>query len=341
VVNNIIMAMGEPFHVPLVDFGTINAILPVPLDFSLEGLGVGSVQRFIAIERPQSQVEDVQRDPQPGDDRAAPPRAYGSLSELYADIRDGLQRVPDLFMVDKGRGGGEHHLFLRESINAVHPDYQLEVDDLSSALFAIDFVTEQGEGNKLATVADSGDSHFDSFLRISDLLMAEQMAGTRQRRPPWTPAYPVPRNPTLNEGNPHRELVSDPDARAVMQLFDRSYYLMFQLMVQHFGYTPDASLRRSKLMNAAIDVMTGMMSPLAEVLVTMPSGRPGRTAGPAFELAEIPAYNSRPDIAMRSVALRFDHLGAAARKCGAVPDRVPGMFAFYADYFRDFPRGAA
>jgi hypothetical protein len=237
-------------------------------------------------------------------------------------------------MVDKGRGGGEHHLFLRESVNAVHPDYQLEVDDLSSALFAIDFVTEQGEGNKLAGVPDSGASHFDSFLRISDLLMAEQMAGTRERRPPWTPAYPVPRNPTVRDGDPNRERVTDPAARAVMALFNRSYYLMFQLMVQHFGHTPDASLRRSKLMNAAIDVMTGMMSPLAETLVTMPSGRPGRTAGPSFELDEVPLYNSRPDVAMRSVALRFEHLGAAARKCDAVPDRVPEMYAFYADYFR-------
>ncbi len=55
-------------------------------------------------------------------------------------------------------------------------------------------------------------------------------------------------------------------------------------MVQHFGDGPDASLRRSELMNAAIDVMTGLMRPLGELLVTMPSGRHGRTAGPSFEL---------------------------------------------------------
>src|SRR3712207_4885325 len=176
-------------------------------------------------------------------DLAAPTRAYASLSELYGDIREGLQRVPDLFMVSKGRGGGEHHLFLRESINAVHPDYQLEVDDLTSALFAIDVVTEQGEGNKLASVTPSGESHFETFVRLSDLLMAEQMGGPRAPRPPWTPAYPVSRNPTVVAGNANRELVTDPDARAVMHLFNRSYYMMLQLMVQHFGQTPDASLR--------------------------------------------------------------------------------------------------
>jgi len=334
-VNNIIMAMGEPFYVPNVDFGLINTTMPMPLDVALEPLGLGSVQRFIAIERPEDRSGELSGAvvTEPGGP------AYASLSELYADIRAGLQRVPDVFMLDRGRGGGEHHLFLRDSINATHPDYQMQVDDLSSALFAIDVVTEQGEGNKLTRVPPSGDSHFDSFVRISDLLIEEQRAGTRQRRAPWTPAYPALRNPTLTEGNANREVVTDPDARAVMALFNRCYYMMFQLMVQHFGHTPDASLRRSKLMNAAIDVMTGMLSPLGELLAMMPSGRRGRTAGPSFELPDEPRYNSRPDVAMRSIALRFDHLAAAARKCDPVPDRVADLMAFYADYFRDL--GAA
>ncbi|MFC7483591.1 hypothetical protein ACFQX7_31220 [Luedemannella flava] len=40
---------------------------------------------------------------------------------------------------------------------------------------------------------------------------------------------------------------------------------------------------------------------------------------------------------MPSIALRFEHLAAAARRCDAVPDRVTDMFAFYADYFRRLP----
>ncbi|MFL5863128.1 MAG: hypothetical protein ACJ780_20545, partial [Solirubrobacteraceae bacterium] len=143
-----------------------------------------------------------------------------------------------------------------------------------------------------------------------------------------------------HQGNLNWESVTDPDARAVMHQFNRSYYLILQLMVQHFGQTPDASLRRSRLMNAAIDVMTGMMSPLAELLVTMPSGRRGRTAGPSFELEDEPRYNSRPDVARRSIALRFSHLATAARTCPAVPARVAEMYTFYAEYFGDVPAGA-
>ncbi|MFJ1647227.1 ferritin-like domain-containing protein [Streptomyces sp. NPDC088258] len=333
-VNNIIIAVGEPFHVPRIDFGTVNHELPVPLDFALEGLGPGSVERFVLIERPADLVGEVRRGgtaPAPASDDERHP--YASLSELYAEIREGLRRVPDLFLVDQGRGGGEHHLFLRESINRRHPDYQLEVDDLSSALYAIDVIAEQGEGGVLGPrVAE--DSHYASFLRISDLLRGAPAARTRPGGERWNPAYPVLRNPTLTRGNPATGTVTDPDARSVMELFNRSYFMALQLMAQHFGERPDGSLRRSDLMNAAIDMMTGLMRPLAELLVTLPSGRRGTTAGPSFELAEQPAPVSRPDVARRGIALRLDHLAAACGKHPLVPDRVGEMSAFWADHFR-------
>ncbi|MGH3888083.1 MAG: ferritin-like domain-containing protein, partial [Pseudonocardiaceae bacterium] len=320
--------------------GTINNQLLVPLDFSLEPLGVGSVARFIAIEQPADLIGEVRRADIISSGSPEQGHPYNSLSELYGNIREGLQRVPNLFMVDKGRGGGEHHLFLRESINAVHPDYQLEVDDLASALFAIDVVTEQGEGNVLTSVTPEEESHFDTFLRMSDLLMTEQMKGVRPRRPPWSPAYPVVRNPTLYKGNPAQELITDPDAREVLQLFNRSYFMMLQLMVQHFGQCPDSSLRRSELMNMAIEVMTGVMRPLAELLVTLPSGRRGKTAGPSFELESRPGYASRPDVAWRALALRFEHLAAGARQCFLVSAQVAETLEFLANFFQSSQRAA-
>ncbi|MGW2055468.1 ferritin-like domain-containing protein [Streptomyces sp. NPDC001840] len=340
VVNNIIMAMGEPFHVPLIDFGTLNSVLPVPLDFALEPLSVGSVQRYIAIEQPARLTPDLRPEHtvRAGTDRTgtdpAPPFSWGSISELYAGVRQGLERVPDLFMVERGRGGGEHHLFLRESVNAVHPDYQLQVDDLSSALFAVDFITEQGEGATLNSADAQEVSHFETFLRIGELLTTERVPGPHGRLVPWNPAYPALRNPTLGTGDAAKDPITAPRTRAVAQLFNRSYYLMLQLMVQHFGESPDASLRRSKLMGASIDVMTGMMRPLAELLVTMESGRRGRTAGPTFELETAPVCVSRPDVARRSLALRFAHLSTAARALDPVPGQVADMMTFHADFFR-------
>ncbi|WP_445398705.1 ferritin-like domain-containing protein [Streptomyces sp. LE64] len=334
-VNNIIMAIGEPFRIPDVDFTTISAELPVRLDFALEPLNLGSVQRFLAIEQPAARTPRIAPGPA---GRTRPPHfTWGSISELYAGIREGLTRVPDLFLVDKGRGGGEHHLFLRERTNTVHPDYQLEVDDLSSALFAVDVITEQGEG-----AVDDGSpsdgaepSHFESFLNIEDALTSERVPGPHGRPVPWDPAYPVLRNPSLRPGDGIRTEITDPTARSVATLFNRSYHLALHLMAQHFTQTPDASLRRSKLMNASIDVMTGMMRPLGELLVTLDSGRHGRTAGPTFELDAPPVPPSRPDVARRALALRFAHLAADARRCPPVPDKVVDLMAFYADFFRD------
>ncbi|RLV10263.1 VioB - polyketide synthase [Streptomyces griseocarneus] len=334
-VNNIITALGEPFHVPAVDFGTVNSLLPVPLDFALEPLGIGSVQRYVAIEQPAGLVPDVRT---AGGDRGTAPAASGftwsSVSELYAGIREGLRRVPGLFLVEKGRGGGEHHLFLRRSVEAAHPDYQLEVDDLSSALFAVDVITEQGEGGVMGPDRPPEESHFRTFLRMGEALTTERTEGPYGRLLPWNPAYPALRNPTLGTGDRAKSEVTDPEARAVMRVFNHSYELMLRLMVQHFGESPDGSLRRSKLMNASIDVMTGMMRPLAELLVTMESGRHGRTAGPSFELETRPVCGPRPDVARRSLALRFAHLAAAARRTAAIPTQVPEMMEFYAEFFR-------
>ncbi|MEU5836284.1 ferritin-like domain-containing protein [Streptomyces diacarni] len=347
-VNNIIMAMGEPFHLPVIDFATLNTELPVPLDLALEPLSIGSLQRYIALEQPAASVPVLHGASAPTGTPERRRFTWSTISELYAGIREGLSRVPDLFLVERGRGGGEHHLFLRETIDTENPDYQLEVDDLPSALFAIDVITEQGEGGAAVTApapprgrADTGPaaparevSHFHTFTRIGELLAEERVPGPHGRRVLWNPAYPVLRNPSLHPGEGNRTQVTHPTARTVAQLFNRSYHLALQLMAQHFGQQPDASLRRSQLMNASIDVMTGMMRPLAELLVTMDSGHRGRTAGPTFELDAVPAGPARPDVARRAIGLRFAHLAAAARACPAVPEQVIGMMHFYADLFR-------
>jgi chromopyrrolic acid synthase len=335
VINNIIMATGQPFHLPRIDFGAVNSLLPVPLDFCLEAFGLGSLQRFIALEQPYGLVREISGNNNPGTAaRNGSLYPYGSLSELYSAIREAIQLIPNVFMVNKNRGGGEHHLFMRKSLNATHPDYQLEVDDVTSAVFAIDFVTEHGEGNVIKSVMPSEESHFDTFLHMSELLTAEYTIGPSGRRMPWNPAYPVIRNPTLQPGNATRDVVTNEQARAVMELFNRSYAMTMQLMIQHFGLNPDASLRRSRLMNAALDLMTGVLRPVAEHIVTLPSGRPGRTAGPSFEMDRELSFISRPDVAAKWIATQLSELSVDAVKIAGLTDIVPQLLRFFADQFR-------
>lgn len=334
-INNIRMAIGLPFRVPAIDFGRPGPQLCLPLEFSLAPFGLDAAQRFAELERPHDLVPGIA-----GDTSTPPdPYRYGSLSELYAAIRDGIQRVPGVVIAERGQGGGGHHLFVRESINAVHPDYQLEVDDVASAVFAIDFVTEHGEGGKIASTMPAEESHFDTFVRVADLLAGERTNNRRPDRVPWNPAYPVLRNPTLDAAHPARDLVSHLPARQAMRVFNRSYQLMAQLMVQHFGSSPTGNLRRSRLMNWALDIMVAVLRPVGELIVGLPSGRPGRTAGPSFELDHEPLYIARTGIAMERLAREACETAELARRCDGLTAAVPDLLEFLATQFRAYGAG--
>ncbi len=333
-INNIRMAVGLPFEVPRLDFGRLNGRLWTPLEFSLEPFGLAAVERFVELERPHELVPGLVGD-RPTSQR---PYRYGSLSELYAAIRAGIQRVPDALVAKKYQGGGGHHLFMRESVNAIHPDYQLEVDDVASAIFAIDFVTEHGEGGKIALPNTDEESHFETFLRISGSLIDERVNTSRGERIPWDPAYPVLRNPTLHTADAARCHVTNAPARDAMTAFNRSYQLAAQLMVQHFGYCPAGNLRRSPLMNWALDIMVTVLRPLGELIVTLPSGLAGRTAGPSFELEREPRYIPRPEIAMACMAREAEEIATLARRCPGVTVAVPDVLTFLGEQFRAFAR---
>lgn len=333
-VNNILMAIGEPFYPAVPNWRELNSRFPIDIDFALEPLNAASLQRFMSLEMPDFLTSDITTEPTLLNSTTSSLHTYGSLSELYRLIREGLQNIPDLFVVKKGNVGGEHRLFMRDRFNQKHPDYQLQVDDLNSALFAIDLIVEQGEGcDKESPKFEK--SHYQQFRRLADALSAEQMTEPETGyKIPWNPSYPALRNPSLSHQDYSTNVVTVAATRTVMEIFNESYFLMMLLMVQHFGLNPTGSLRRSKLMNAGIDVMTGMMRPLGELLMSMPSGKRGKTAGPSFEINS-PSYISNPEMAMRVISKRFAELGYKARECEVIPNTVCEMFEFYAKFFEE------
>nr|QIS94340.1 Tjp2 [Symphyonema bifilamentata 97.28] len=334
-VNNILMALGEPFYPAMPDFGKLNQRFPIEVDFALEPFSATTLQRFMRFEWPDFLAEDLTNKAASTDEPSVNNlHGYSSLSELYRQIREALKNIPDLILAEKGRVGGEHHLFMRQDFNTVHPDYQLQVDDIDSALFAIDYIVEQGEGCDPKSPKFE-QSHFQKFRRLAEALAKEHINDETGCQVPWTPAYPALRNPSLYHQDYHTHIVTIPQTRAVMQIFDECYFLMMQLMVQQFGWMPTGSLRRSKLMNAAIDIMSGMMRPLGELLMTMPSGKRGKTAGPSFQTITLPQYIPTPKVAYQLIARRFEDLTHQARACEAIHSTVCDLFEFYARFFED------
>ncbi|MEG1323674.1 MAG: ferritin-like domain-containing protein, partial [Janthinobacterium sp.] len=129
-VNNVLMALGEPFHrgAPLLG-QQARQRFGLDTEFAFEPFSEHVLARFVRFEWPDYL-------PTPGK----------SIATFYIAIRQAVAELPGLFESDGGKRGGEHHLFLKELTNRAYPGYQLEVSDRDSALFAIDFVTEQGEG---------------------------------------------------------------------------------------------------------------------------------------------------------------------------------------------------
>ncbi|MEB3217818.1 MAG: ferritin-like domain-containing protein [Nostocales cyanobacterium 94392] len=324
-VNNILMAIGEPFYPAVPDFKQLNAKFPIDIDFALEPLNALSLQYFMRLEMPDFLAETLDNQPIPTSEQL---HTYGSLSELYGQIRTGLQTIPNLFTVNKDNVGGEHRLFMRDNLNKAHPDYQMQVYDLKSALFAVDVIVEHGEGSEIETEKFAR-SHYQKFRNLADALSLEQINQSQKgEKRTWNPSYPSVRNPSLNYQDCNSNVVTIPQTRTVMEIFNESYFLMMQLMVQHFGSNPQGSLRRSKLMNASIDIMTGMMRPLGELLMTMPSGKRGKTAGPSFEIPT-PEYIPNPEIAASTISRKFENLAKRSHSCEVIPDAVSEMFDFY------------
>ncbi len=328
-VNNILMAIGEPFYAAVPDFKQLNAKFPIDIDFALEPLNALSLQYFMRLEMPDFLNETLVDEPTPTAEQL---HTYGSLSELYGQIRDGLENIPDLFKVDKNKVGGEHRLFMRDNLNQKHPDYQMQVYDVKSALFAVDVIVEHGEGSQTQTETFAK-SHYQRFRQLADALSQEQINQSQNGIvKTWNPSYPSLRNPSLDDRDCNSNVVTVAQTRTVMEIFNESYFLMMQLMVQHFNANPQGSLRRSKLMNASIDIMTGMMRPLGELLMTLPSGKRGKTAGPSFEIST-PEYIPDPKVAYQTISREFKLLAKLSHKCEVIPEAVSEMFDFYCNFF--------
>jgi hypothetical protein len=83
-----------------------------------------------------------------------------------------------------------------------------------------------------------------------------------------------------------------------------------------------------------MDIMTGVLRPIGEHIVTLPSGRPGRTAGPSFEMDREVPFIARPDVATKWLGARVSELSVDAAKVTGLTETVPQLLRFFAEEFR-------
>ena len=138
---------------------------------------------------------------------------------------------------------------------------------------------------------------------------------------PVEPAY-VRLPPDVASGT----LIEDPLTARVADLCNGLYEVMLQVLSRYYVHHGETPAELETLARTAKHLMNWVMRKLCPVLTTLPIGpsHPGRTAGPAFEIAR-PAYFVLPhrEPAWKIITERLD---ALTETCAALA-REPGLAA--------------
>lgn len=241
------------------------------LELSLVAFGAEALEMFLRLERPAPAGAPAEGD------------RYETIGQFYRAIEKGIRQLctelgePEVFCGDPARqvtAGPFHHSGGRLAA----------VNDLTSALAALEEIVEQGEGTTRGGVWDGDQDIFHPdrdevahYYRFQELKLGRRYRrGDTPQSGPTGDAlsvdlggvYPMRPNPRLADHAPGSRI------RAAQNDFNHTYCALLNQLEQAFNGSP-----------TMLGVATGTMYTLkdqAQKLMTMPDGE-GTTAGPTFE----------------------------------------------------------
>jgi hypothetical protein len=302
---NLLTAIGGEPQLRRPNLPTGLRAYPPRFKLRLMPFSLDAVDQFVSLEQPEALWEASQQ----GEYRAAAvpldrlsdifssERNYSTVGELYRGIQDGFAYLAQKL--------GESELFAGPQDAQTAQEYfqlpgLIPVDDLASALEAINVIVEQGEGAS----EDAEDSHYKRFLEIQN-----EYREVLQDDPSFTPALPVVTSPhTLlpTDLQPGAEvaLIDDPLSRDLCNLFDGCYELMMQVLGRLFAHGDEVAPKLSAYADIGVSLMFDAINPLGRALTRMPAGpgHPGMTAGPSFRLSRgggVPSHGKSARVVFR------------------------------------------
>ena len=282
-VSNLLTSLGAAPHFTRPNFPVRRGYHPAGFHLSLEPFSAAAVQRFVAMEQPEwmyaehHEAAHLRRRLASGEGRgAAIAQGFATIGHLYRGIEAGFRRLVERH--------GEAGVFIGpRRAQAVQSLLRFEglapVLDLDSAVAAIELIVEQGEGAR----GELEESHYSRFVGI-----AAELEQLTRRRPDFQPARPVVANP--QSGRPpdaaRGTQLTHPFTHRAAELFDASYEVMVMMLARFFAHENESDDELRTLVDAAIDLMFGVIRPLGRLLTTLPAHAAGGapTAGPGFEL---------------------------------------------------------
>jgi hypothetical protein len=141
----------------------------------------------------------------------------------------------------------------------------IAVTDLASAVAAVDEIIEQGEGAR----GDWQHAHYGRFLGIWD-----EFHALREGDPAFQPAHPVLAAFTRQPFDivAPQPVIADSLTLHIAELAGLAYEAVLQLLLRFFTHTDETDEQLGVLFGGAIQVMTGVIRPLAVALAPAPGG---------------------------------------------------------------------
>ena len=316
--TNVLTAIGAAPHFERPNFPILSHWYPPGVQIALVPFGERALRHFIYLERPEAMAlddaagfaADQHAQPLTVDDAGlvAVSEEWQTVGHLYRGIEAGLANLCARY--------GEDAVFIGPTqAQAVTDIFEwpelIAVTDLASAGRAIETIVEQGEGAR----GDWIRSHFGTFVGILEDLLAEQAAD-----PAFNPARPVEPvfvrlPPDVDAGT----VIEDRTTAQVADLANGVYEVVLQVLSRYYIHHGETAAEFDTLARTAKHLMNWVMRALGPVLTTLPVGpsHPGRTAGPAFDIAR-PAIFLLPhqDAAWKIIKERLDALQGACASLG-------------------------
>jgi Ferritin-like len=193
------------------------------------------------------------------------------------------------------------------------------IDDLHSAIAAVEAIVEQGEGPR----GDWREAHFGRFKRVLDEYLAMRAADAS-----FEPARPVvAARVRRGEGAMDGPLIEDPNTARVADLFNVVYEVLLQLLHRLLARIDETDDEVGLLADVAVGLMYDGIEPLGRLLSTLSVGpsTPESSTGAPFELFYQPDYL----LPHRRAAwvLIGERLGEAAEFAARLSERFPTLRA--------------
>ena len=280
--TNLLLAVGgQPDFASTRYIPTYPSELPhhtPPLVLGLEPCSVELIQEvFMRIEQPETHGAPAQ------------PDQFETLGQFYHALEIGLRELSaelEIFADPQlDRQMSDPSFYGPVQFDADDSGGLMMIEDLDSAIDAIEVIVHQGEGLSDERWADPDHQELTHYYKLERLVEGISTIGR---------VHPIPKNP--------RTTAYPPNLRAASDLFNGAYRYLFHVMEKLFSATPSRSQHVGRLYR----LMTGVMSPLARYLVTQQVD--DKHAAPTFEIYELdPADPGSHVLQLAEDAVRLNH----------------------------------